>query len=143
MNSSPSATAPANVELNKEELDKVLDAFDIPTCPALVSEVMQEARKDEPDLRRLANIISSDVGMSGITLKMANSALFRSGNQVDNVQSALQRLGMRNVLSVVLGVALRSSMSGLPPEFIEKFWARSSALALSAGMIARRQYGIS
>lgn len=130
-------------ELTKEELDQVLSTFEIPTCPAMVAEVMKEARKDAPDMRRLATSITGDVGMSAITLKMANSALFRSGAPINNVQRALDRLGTRNVLSVVLGVALRSSMMGLPPAFIDRFWTRSSIMAQSAGFLARQLYGIS
>lgn len=129
-------------QLNKDELDQVLSTFEIPTCPAMVLEVMQEARKDDPDIRKLAAAIAADVGMSAVTLKMANSALFRTGAPINNVHRALDRLGMRNVLSVVSGVALRSSMLGLPPAFVEKFWMRNSIMAQSAGLLARRLYGI-
>lgn len=130
-------------QLTKEELDQVLSTFEIPTCPAMVAEVMAEARKDDPDVRKLAAAISADVGMSAITLKMANSAMFCSGAPLHNVHRALDRLGMRNVLSVVLGVALRSSMVGLRADFIEKVWLRTSAMAQSAGILARRLHGIS
>lgn len=130
-------------ELSKTELDQVLGTFEIPTCPAMVAEVMAEARKDSPDIRRLAAAITGDVGMSAITLKMANSALFSSGTPINNVQRALDRLGIRNVLSVVLGASLRSSMMGLPGDFIDRFWARNSIMAQSCGFLARQLYGIS
>lgn len=129
-------------QLTKQELDQVLATFEIPTCPAMVAEVMAEARKDEPDVRKLAAAITADVGMSAITLKMANSALFRSGAAVNNVHRALDRLGMRNVLTVVLGVALRSSMMGLPSAFIDRIWSRTSIMAQSCGFLARQLYGI-
>ncbi len=130
-------------ELSKTELDQVLATFEIPTCPAMVAEVMAEARKDVPDIRKLAAAITGDVGMSAITLKMANSALFSSGTPINNVQRALDRLGMRNVLSVVLGASLRSSMMGLPGDFIDRFWVRNSIMAQSCGFLARQLYGIS
>lgn len=130
-------------QLSKAELDQVLAVFEIPTCPAMVAEVMAEARKDAPDVRRLAAAISADVGMSAITLKMANSAMFSAGTRLNNVHRALDRLGMRNVLSVVLGVALRSSMMGLPADFIDRIWSRTSIMAQSCGILARQLYGIS
>lgn len=129
-------------QLSKQELDQVLATFEIPTCPAMVAEVMAEARKEEPDVRKLAAAITADVGMSAITLKMANSALFRAGATVNNVHRALDRLGMRNVLSVVLGVALRSSMMGLPSAFIDRVWSRTSIMAQSCGFLSRQLYGI-
>lgn len=132
----------ATHQLTKQELDQILATFEIPTCPAMVAEVMAEARKDEPDVRKLAAAITADVGMSAITLKMANSALFRSGTPINNVHRALDRLGMRNVLSVVLGVALRSSMMGLPSAFIDRVWSRTSIMAQSCGFLSRQLYGI-
>jgi HD-like signal output (HDOD) protein len=38
---------------------------------------MKEAQKDEPDLKRLADVISGDPGMSAAALKLANSPLLR------------------------------------------------------------------
>jgi len=34
-------------------------------------------------------------------------------------------------------------MAGMSPAFIETFWNKTAALALAAGLIARRQYAIS
>jgi HD-like signal output (HDOD) protein len=130
-------------ELSNEDMEKAFKTIDIPTCPALVTEALTEAQKDTPDLRRLAKTISADVGMSAITIKLANSALFRVGPPVSNVLKGLERLGVRNTVCVVISAALRATMAGVSPAFIEKFWIKTSALALAAGLIARRQYGVS
>ncbi len=84
-----------------------------------------------------------DVGMSAAALKLANSPLFRVGPPVTGVLKALERLGTRNTICVVVSVALRTTMAGLSTAYIEKFWNRTQSLALGAGLIARRQYGVS
>jgi HD-like signal output (HDOD) protein len=130
--------------LSPDDLEHVFRTIEIPSCPALAVEAMAEAQKDEPSLKNLAKIIASDPAMTATTLKLANSPLFRTwGAAVTNVSRALEMLGVRNVVCVVVGVALRSCINGLPAAVIEQFWARATALASAAGMIARRQYGIS
>lgn len=130
-------------DLTHEDVEKVFATIDIPACPVIVTQVMMEAQKDEPDIRKLAKAIGSDVGMSAVTLKLANSPLFRIGAPVSTILKALERLGINNAVSVIVAAALRSAMAGVSARFIEKFWEKTSTLAMAAGMIARRQYGLS
>jgi HD-like signal output (HDOD) protein len=130
-------------ELSPEDLQKIIATIDIPTCPGTVSNAMEEGQKDEPDLIRLAEIISSDAGMSASALKLANSPLFGTRNPVSTVRRAVERLGTKNVVCVVVASALRASVAGLPAAWIEQFWKRTTMLAMASSLIARRQYGIS
>jgi len=129
--------------LTHEELNETLAAVRIPACPAIVTEVMREAQRDEPSIRALTRILASDVGMSAMAVKLANSPMFGSTAPVRSVQQAVNRLGIRNILSVVIAVALRNSDTSLPAELMESFWSRASALALAAGVLARKHVGIS
>lgn len=128
--------------LSPEELNAVLGSIDIPVCPAIVLQVMAEAQKDEPDLKELGLRISADVGMAAQVIKLANSPLFRAGAPVTSVPQALSRLGTQNVVCVVVGAALRSSVKGVPAALLEAFWHRATVNAMAAGLIARRHYGI-
>lgn len=130
-------------ELSHEDLHQVVSTIDIPTCPAVVTEAMMEAQKDEPDLKHLAKIMANDAGMSAAALKLANSPLYRANGAVTSLRQAVERLGTKNVVCVVVSVALRASVSGLPSTWLEQFWKRSTLLALVAALVARRQYGIS
>lgn len=134
--------SPASHELSHDDLQKVLATVDIPVCPAVVSEAMSEAQKDEPDLKRLSAIIGNDPGMSAAALKLANSPLYAAGGKVSSVHKAVERLGTKNIVCVVAS-ALRNSISGLPAAWLEQFWKRTGLLAIAASLIARRLYGIS
>lgn len=130
-------------ELTSEEIEKVFSTIDIPPCPAIVIDAMREAQKDVPDVIRLAKTISGDVGMAAITIKLANSPLFRAGAPITTVRRALERLGTINVVCVVVAAALRETLKGPSATFLDTYWAKTSAVALGAGMIAKRHYGIS
>lgn len=129
-------------ELSPAELEHTLATIDIPICPAIVLQVMAEAQRDDPDLRELARSISADVGMAALAIKLANSPLFRRGQPATCVSQALARLGTRNVVCVVVAVALRHAITGISPTVLQQFWTQASSLATAAATIARRQYGI-
>ena len=136
-------TEQTSFELSHDDLQKVMSSIDIPTCPAFVTEALMEAQKDEPDLARLSKIISNDPGMYAAALKLANSPLYRSDGAITSLRKAVDRLGTKNIVCVVVGAALRASISGLPSAWLEEFWRRSTLLAVIAGIVAKRQFGIS
>ena len=135
--------APESSVLTPEELQKVLSSIDIPVCPAVVTQALAEALKDEPDLRILAKLVATDPSMSAAALKLANSALYRSGSPVTSVRHALDRLGTKSVVCIVVAVALRSSVEGLSPAWLNDFWQRATQVAVISALVARRQFGIS
>lgn len=101
-----------------------------------------ETERDNPNLNFLAQSIAADPGMVAIALRLANSPLFRTGTPITDVRRPLDRLGLRNIVCVVIAAALRASMTGVPTAFAEKFWAGTSFLAQVAAQVARRQPGI-
>jgi len=134
---------PADHDLSNEELEKALSSIEIPACPAVVMQVMAEAQKDAPDLKVLSKIIMADVGMSAFSLKLANSPLFRRGDALNSVPKAISRLGIRNIVGIVVAVALRNTMSGdIPADVLDRFWNRASSVALGASQVARKVRGI-
>ncbi|MCE1239941.1 MAG: HDOD domain-containing protein [Azonexaceae bacterium] len=135
--------SPSPRDLNPDDLQKVLATVDIPACPTFVTEAMNEAQKDEPDIRRLAAIITNDPGMSAAAVKLANSPIYGGGSSVSGVRQAIDRLGTRNIVCVVVASALRNSIGGLPAAWLDSFWKRAGQLAVAASLIARRVYGVS
>lgn len=130
-------------DLSHDELQQTLASIEIPACPAVVMQVMAEAQKDAPDLNVLTRIIVSDVGMSAFAIKLANSTLFRRGDATSSVVQALSRLGTRNIVCIVVAVALRNTMSGdIPADVLDRFWNRAAAVAQAASLTARRVRGV-
>lgn len=138
-----STAAGTKPELTYEQMQSTLANIDIPPCPAIVTQVMAESQKDEPDIKLLTQLIAADVSMSAFALKMANSPLFRRGDQTDSVAQAVARLGTRNIICIVVATALRANLaSGLPESLLENYWRQAGNTAMAAGMIARRLRGI-
>ncbi len=130
-------------ELSHDQLEAVMATIEIPSCPAVVTQVMGEAQKDAPDMNVLARVIAGDVGMSAFAIKLANSPLFRRGEAAKSVSQAVARLGTRNIVCIVVAVALRNALNGdLRADLLERFWNQAGITAMAAGLTARKLRGI-
>jgi HD-like signal output (HDOD) protein len=120
------------VALSNDEIGAVFSAIDIPACPEAVTEALALAQRDSPDMNRLARAMAGDPGMVAAALRLANSATFGGGVPVSDIRAALTRLGIRNIVCVVIAAALRTSIKGVAPDHAENFWARATTIAEAA-----------
>ena len=134
---------PQTHALTPQQLQKVLSSIDIPPCPIVVTQALAETRKDDPDPRVLAKLITADPSMAAAALKYANSPLFRSGSPLTSARQAVDRLGIQAVANIVVAGALRASVAGLPADWLNAFWQHETRVAVVSALVARRQFGIS
>lgn len=123
------------------ELDQAAEvtvrSIGIPPCPMILTGVVREMRADEPNFRRIALLISSDVGLAATTIKTANSALFGLPRAAGTVQDALTYLGVQAVAQVVTGLLLRQAFAVSNSAAMKTFWERSSRRAARTGQLAQ------
>lgn len=108
----------------------------IPPRPVILERIETEMGKDEPDFRRLADIVTSDVALAGSLIKVANSPVFGFGKKVRSVAEALIVLGLKVILHTVAGHALRNLFPHMPS--LERFWDTAAHTAHTSGWIAAR-----
>lgn len=127
---------------NKSAAERVLNGIHLPPCPAVLMDVIKEARSANADLGKIARLISQDIGLSAPMLKLANSPYFRLRSRVSSVQQAVTVLGMKNTVNLVSNVSLRANVVPELPG-LEEFWNYSSLTALIASHIAAEIPGMS
>ncbi|OQA32816.1 MAG: HDOD domain protein [Betaproteobacteria bacterium ADurb.Bin341] len=137
MSPSPPAT-----EVATDLVSDILKSISIPPCPAVLTTLLQESRREDVDFPKIVRLISSDLGLAASTMKMANSPFFGLRQKVQSVQHAATILGLKNILNIITGISLRQAIS---PKGInmERFWERSSYHAIVSARLARRIPGIS
>jgi HD-like signal output (HDOD) protein len=122
-------------DLSSEEARKLLADVVIPPRPTVVTAVLEERARPEPDLKRVAALISGDVGLSAAVLKTVNSPLYGLRRQVTSIDQAVNMLGMSNVGALVTGLALRNAV---PAQGLERFWDGAARTALVASYLAKQ-----
>ncbi len=132
MNDTLQDTAPSEVDNLIER--SILDVG-IPPCPVILDRFITEARRDEPDFKRLATIIGTDVGLSAGLIKTANAPFFGMRQRVRSVNEALTILGLKTASRAVAGLILRKAFPNVPN--LERFWDASARIAHLSGWLAQ------
>lgn len=133
--SSTKISQPNEYRLGQVEAQKLLGSIRIPPKPQIVQAIFSERAKDEPDVGRIACLIANDVGLSALVLKTVNSPYYGLRGKIGSIQQAVSMLGMKNIGTLVMGLALRTSM---PVENMERYWESASRGAELAGLLARK-----
>lgn len=121
-------------DLSIKEAEKLLGGVVIPPRPTVVTALMEERNRPDPDLQRVGRLIASDVGLTAAILKTVNSPLYGLRRQVAAIDQAVSLLGMKNVSALVMGLALRKAM---PNTGLERFWDSAARTALICAHLAK------
>jgi HD-like signal output (HDOD) protein len=131
---------PENLKVIEREAEHIANELDIPPCPAILAKFNQEFHTAQPDLRRLAALISTDIGLSATVLKTVNSPFYGLGKKASGVEQALSILGLRASANLVSGLLLRRAFPADSGAAMERFWDNATRIAgLAAGIATRLQ----
>ncbi len=114
----------------------------LPTLPEIAAKIRKMV--DSPDYAadKLGRIISTDAALSARLLQVANSVFFRGLNPVENVQTAIIRLGsvcVRNVVSsLVMAQLYQAKETAIIKKDLHKLWVHGARVAAISQVLARR-----
>lgn len=123
-----------------ELMDRVLTGVDLRAMAPAVHQVLQLTQSSTSSLDAVAKAIRQDQALSLKMLKVANSPLFARGERVENVHKAVARIGVSQVRSTVLSLAVIDQFSAVALADrinAEWFWEHSIACGMIAQRIAR------
>ncbi|MDE1998676.1 MAG: HDOD domain-containing protein [Burkholderiales bacterium] len=132
--------------LNLEAVSKSIDApevrslikdLGVPARPSALLDVQTELRRDEPRMPVLAQIVASDVAMSGALLKVANSPWMGLSRQAETIQQAFMLLGATRCEQLLMEIALRNALPAEGPALV-RFWDVSSKRSQAMWSLAPR-----
>jgi len=91
----------------------------------------------DPDIDRIAQLISQDVGLAGTVLKVVNSPFYGLSNKITSIQQAVGILGMNSVVNIVNGISIKSSMSDEKIKALTRFWDTAMDIAMTSATLAK------
>ena len=127
--------------LSFEETGRILDAFKIPSAPAVFMELHELMQKDEPDIDDVADTIAKDVGLAALVIKTVNSPFFGLRANVTSIRQATTLLGLLNIGNIVAGLALRRAMEEAGGPAPEHYWESPANVGMVAARLTRRFVG--
>jgi HD-like signal output (HDOD) protein len=129
-------------ELDQARRSGPLQHIVIPPCPELLVRLQLAMTASEPDLNEVARIASSDVAMSATLLRSANSPMFASGQPVQTIGQAMNRLGLEHTAAVMTAFLAQKTIQ-IKAAQLKRFWERSTKRAVAMAFMAGKLPGMS
>lgn len=108
----------------------------IPTRPVVIQKMQEEMAKSDPDVRRIAQIIGQDIGVTLAVLKMVNSPIYGLSRRAESIDQAVGLIGMKQLGILVTALALRSLLKG-DQALLDRFYVTSARRAQAMTYIAK------
>lgn len=119
----------------------VAQVDDIPPMSQVLTRVLQLLSDPGKSMKDLAAVLSEDQAMVARIIRVSNSALYRSMQEIRSLDKALARLGIKAIRSILLTSATRDlllsdkSAGGVWSRFL---WQHAKECALASRRIAER-----
>lgn len=147
LNSNGSSTM-FSLQIRREELrrhgaglkkaEPIVQKIDsLPSFPKTISDIQSLLKNPDSSLAQISQAVKKDPGLSGNLLKLANSAAFRRGNPVDNLDRAISLIGMKDLGDILYTLGTRQVMERHFPSY-QWIADRSQTCAYLAKQIAIR-----
>lgn len=87
---------------SSEIVQKLMQVGGVPSAPKAYTEIRKAIQSREPDIRKIAEAISQDMGLSTKVLQLANSAYMGLKHHVSDIVHAASMLGLKHLKPLVL-----------------------------------------
>ncbi len=113
--------------------------------PDLYYRIIEVLNDTKSSASHLAEVVSSDPGLSATLLKLVNSAFYGTPSRINSITRAIALIGGRELSTLALGTTVISHFSGIPSHLVDMktFWKHSIATGIFARILANRKVGLS
>lgn len=111
--------------------------YNIPSIPKVVQELIDNFNNPDSNARDIAQKIQMDQALSVKVLRLANSARYGAGRQINSIESAVIILGFNALRTLVIASGLASAYKTIPGLNQKSFWRTSFSVAQIAKLLAK------
>lgn len=108
------------------------DKLVLPTLPEAALKVREVAEDPDADMDQLTEVIGNDAALSARIVRVANSPLLRANQAIEDLKTAVMRLGITYTCNIATGLAMQQmfqATSDLVDSRLRETWSRSSEIA--------------
>jgi putative nucleotidyltransferase with HDIG domain len=116
--------------------------LELPTLPEMAIKIRETIDDPNVSAEMLIRLLSTDPSISAQIIKTANSAAFSNGNPVNDLRTAISRLGYRmlhNMVMIITMSKLFKAGSPIISQELKKLWEHSREVAANSYVLALHQ----
>lgn len=132
-------TLKSNVMIENETIKKIVSEIEtIPSSPEAYNNLISLLSKDDTTPEEIGKVISQDIALSTILMRIANCAFFNFPTPAQNITHAVKMMGQQTLLNITKASHLFENIGSLEnPRFsINMLWDHSLRVAQFAKTIA-------
>lgn len=122
--------------LNLINADKMV----LPTLPEVALKVRETAADPYVDIPKLTKVIAEDAALSARMVQLANSPLMRTANKIEDLTTAVMRLGVDRTANLATSIAMKQmfqATSDTVDAHMRENWALSTEVAGRCHVLSR------
>lgn len=111
----------------------------LPTLPEVALKVRDAVESEDTNAEIIAQMVGNDAALSARLLQVANSPLYRGRNEIESIQQAVTRLGLKMVRSLVVSLAMKQIFQATSDSLDRQFrqiWDTSLQVAAISRVLA-------
>lgn len=128
-------------DFGQDKLKKIISLTDeLPPMPHVASKALEILNNPDNSLQKLSEVLEQDPSLLAMIVKVSNSALYSTGQEITNLQTAVAKLGLTIIRSLVLTAATRTLFPVDNPKIKElstPLWRHVKGCGLAARIIAK------
>ena len=98
--------------LEDESIKRIVSQTEtLPSLPAIYTQVINELHSPDPSVKKISDIIATDLAMTAKILQVVNSAFFGLVRKINNPREAVMLLGTETIKALVLSVKIFSEFN--------------------------------
>jgi len=103
--------------------------FVLPSIPKVVALLLSELERDEPDLKKITQLISIDPALAARLMQLSNSGFFQLSRSVNSVSESLAIVGLGHVRTMAAASATNASLKTVVGINLQQYWSYSLDVA--------------
>ena len=126
--------------LSDESIKSIISRIEsLPSLPSIYTEIVAEMQSEDPEIKKVGQIIAKDLSMTAKILQMVNSAFFGLFRKITSPEQAVMMLGLETIKALVLSVKIFSqfNQNGFPWFNIDELFNHSLLVSVFAKTIIK------
>ena len=114
---------------------------ELPAMPHVVGQALNLIADPDSSLEDITKVLSQDLSLLALIIKVSNSALYNTGVEITNLQTAVTKLGLNIVRSLVLVAFTHAVFPWKDPRigrFGKAIWQHATECGVAARTVAQR-----
>jgi len=126
----------AESQLSQSHADELIKSIVIPARPETLMLLEREMGLEDPDFRKIARLVASDVTSTVAVLRTVNSPFFGLSRHCETIDQAISLIGLKQLKVLVTRLALQTMLRG-DAHKLTRFWDVSSKRSFGMSRMAR------